>query len=267
MKKLSLLFIGVALSLNASAAWHITPYGSFSSKADVKGSSNKASYSVYGFDAKNENFGFGYKRTSYDFDYKTGFDDLNLIYGSADYSDSLVGNLGYMVGTYLSFGFEDKLKVSKSYDLVPTAALTYDFQNDWSVLLGAGVSFNKAHNFGFGLLGVKYRDPSYLGFSANIGYPNTMANYRFTEMFALGAEVGSIRGGHYYLDKTKTYAYEKGYEASLYALITPVSQFSIKTGVGYNIDRKIKFYEDRSYVGKMEFDDEANFFVNGNISF
>ena len=36
MKKLSLLFLGVALSLNASAAWQITPYGYFSSKADVK---------------------------------------------------------------------------------------------------------------------------------------------------------------------------------------------------------------------------------------
>lgn len=267
MKKLSLLFIGVALSLNASAAWQVTPYGYFSSKSDVKGTSNKASYSVYGFDARNENFGFGYKRTSYDFDHKTGFDDLNLIYGSVNYRDNLVGNLGYAVGTYLSLGFEDKVKVSKSYDLVPTAALTYDFQNDWSVLAGAGVSFNKAHNFGFGILGIKYRDPSQLGFSASIGYPRTMANYRFTDMLAIGADAGAIRGGHYYLDKSKQYAFEKGYEACIYALITPVSQLSIKAGVGYNIDREIKFYENRSYVGKMEFENEANFFVNGSVSF
>ncbi len=63
------------------------------------------------------------------------------------------------------------------------------------------------------------------------------------------------------------YAFEKGYEASIYALITPVSQLSIKAGVGYNIDREIKFYENRSYVSKMEFENEANFFVNGSIGF
>jgi hypothetical protein len=267
MKKLSLLFLGVALSLNASAAWQITPYGYFSSKADVKGSSNKASYSVYGFDAKNEHFGFGYKRTSYDFDRKEGFDDLNLIYGSVNYADQLVGNLGYAVGTYLSFGFEDEIKVSKSYDLVPTAALTYDFENDWSMIAGAGVSFNKANNFGFGIIGLKYREPSDMGLSASIAYPRTMVNYRFTQVFAVGADAGAIRGGHYYLDNSRTYAFEKGYEANLYALITPISQLSIKAGVGYNIDRQIKFYENRTYVGKMKFENETNFFVNGSLSF
>lgn len=267
MKKLSLLFIGVALSLNASAAWQITPYGYFSSKADVKGSYNKASYSVYGFDAKNEHFGFGYKKTAYDFDRKTFFDDLNLVYASANYSDKLVGNLGYALGTYLSFGFEDDIKVSKSYDLVPTAALTYDFQNDWSMIAGAGVSLNKANNFGFGIIGLKYRDQSDMGLSASIGYPRTMASYRFTEYFALGADAGAIRGGHYYLEDTKTYAYEKGYEANLYALITPFKQLSVKAGVGYDIDRQVKFYNNRTYIGKMKFENETNFFVNGAVSF
>ncbi len=267
MKKLSLLFLGIALSLNASAAWQITPYGTFTSKTDVKGSSNKASYSVYGFDAKTEHFGFGYKRTSYDFDNKTDFDDLNLIYGSVDYSDKIVGDLGYYVATYLSLGFEDEIKVNKDYNLVPMAALTYDFGNDWSIIGGAGLSFNKADNYGFGIIGLKYRQPSDMGLSASIGYPRYMINYRFSKMLALGADGGVIRGGHYYLDNSKTYAYEKGYEVNLYALLTPFNQLNIKAGVGYNIDREIKFYEDRTYIGKMKFENEANFFVNAGVSF
>ena len=267
MKKLSLLFVGVALSLNATAAWQITPYGYFSQKAEVKNSSNKASYSVYGFDVKNEYFGFGYKRTSYDFDHKTFFKNLDLIYASADYSGTIKGNWGYAVGLFVSVGWEDKFKVSKGYDVSPSAILTYDFKNDWSVMAGVGGSLNTAHNFAFGILGVKYRDPSDLGFSLSLGYPTTMANYRFSEKFALGAEAGAIRGGHYYLSKKELYAYEKGYEASLYMQYTPVKQFAIKTGVGYNIDREIKFYDSKTSVGKIEFKDEAHFFIDGIVSF
>ncbi len=268
MKKLSLLFIGVALSLNASAAWHFTPYGSFTSKTKVKNSYNKASYSVYGFDAGNENFTFGYKRTTYDFDWQTtGFEHLNLIYADAHYAGEITGNLGYDVGTYLSLGYENSIKVSKSYDLVPHAVLTYDFQNDWSMVAGAGVSFNKANNYGFGIIGFKYRNPSDLGFSASLGYPKTSANYRFTEYFALGADAGAIQGGHYYLDRSKVYAQEKGYNANLFALITPFNQLSVKAGVGYNIDREIKFYRNRTYFGNMKFDNEASFFVNGTLAF
>ncbi len=267
MKKLSLLFLGLAAAFSAHASWQITPYGTFSSKADVKGSDNKASYSVYGFDAKNENFGFGYKRTSYDFDHNTGFDDLNLIYGSANYGHSITDNLSYNVGALLSFGFEDEIKVSKSYDLVPTATLTYDFQNNFALTLGAGASFNKANNFGFGIIGLKYRDPSDLGLSASFGYPRTAANYRFTNFFALGADCGWIRGGHYYLEDSKLYAFEKGYEANVYALITPMQQLSFKVGVGYNFDREIKFYDNRTYVSNIKFENEANFFVNGSIGF
>lgn len=269
MKKLIFsAIVASSLTMTANASWYITPYGSSSSKTDVKGSTDNVKHSAYGIEAGNENFSLGFKTSSYDFDRSTDLNDLKLFYGDVHHTGDITDDVKYFIGSSLSFGFKDSLEANKSYDFTPRAGLIFVLDNDWSLLLGGGVALNKADNTPFALAQLIFKDEKTQGLSGKIGFPSTEVNYRFNEIVSVGASASVFNGGHYYLKGINGYMQESGYVFGAAVTINPFDHLELKLGTAYNYDRYLQFYDNnRNKLGKVKFENDASVYLQGSAKF
>lgn len=260
--------VASSLSMTANASWYITPYGSSSSKTDVKGSSDNVKYNAYGIEAGNEDFKLGFKTSSYDFDRATDLNDLKLFYGDIHHTGDINEDLKYFIGSSLSFGFKDGIEANKSFNLVPRAGLIFVLDYDWSLLLGGGIAINKADYNPFALAQLIFKDENTVGLSGKIGFPSTEINYRFNEIVSVGAGVSGLDGGHYYLKDIDGYMQESGYVFDAAVTLNPFEHLDLKLGAAYNYDKYIQFYDNnRNKLGKVKFENDASVYFQGSAKF
>lgn len=269
MKKLVFsAIVAASVSITANASWYITPYGSSSSKTDVKGSSDNVKYSAYGIEAGNEDFTLGFKTSSYDFGQATDLNDLKLFYGDARHTGDINDDVKYFIGSSLSFGFKDGIEVNKSFNLVPRAGLIFVLNYDWSLLLGGGIAINKADNRPFALAQLNFKDEKAEGLSAKIGFPSTQLNYRFNEIVSVGASASIFQGGHYYIKDMDGYMQERGYVFGAAVTVNPFDHLELKLGTAYNYNRSVEFYDNnRNKLGKVKFENDASVYFQGSAKF
>jgi hypothetical protein len=93
------------------------------------------------------------------------------------------------------FGEEDE-EVERSYPVAPAAVLSYHATHHWSLLLGAGVEFEKNENFFLNRLGIEYAAPISGGWevSGNLSYDIKWKGY---DTWMLGIGIIKELGSHH----------------------------------------------------------------------
>ena len=104
----------------------------------------------------------------------------------------------------------------------------------------------------------KYKNSNDLGLSFIAGLPTTSATYRFSNMLYM----------ENYYRNYDVYMLDKSREVSVAALFSPADRLSLKAGVGYTFDRKLKYYNaDGDEIARYDVDDDLKVFVSGSFTF
>lgn len=278
MRKICVLAATVAALSVAPASFAnfwMTPIFSHSTSADIDGSSGDMSSTTYGLMGGNDYFTLGYKSTDYSYSGNgfQPFDDLSLLFGDAHYEDMFTNSVGYFIGAELTFGWEDDVHLSDDYSFRPRAGLNFVVNQDVTLLLGGKVNFNEADDKFTPILGLKYRDPSDMGFYALIGYPQTDIQYRFNNYFAAVGSLTAVNQDVYQLADDnkiarKGYVMEDSYNAKAGIVLTPMQSFTINAGVDLALDRDYDLYNSNGdKISTYSTDPALGAYVNFDVNF
>jgi hypothetical protein len=149
-----------------------------------------------------------------------------------DYHDAFDESWGWFVGGGVGAGFEQEL--DNSLEGMAYAGVSYAFTPELMVQLGVGCSLDAVEVGVLPLVGLAWRSPGDLGFSASLGMPETSAQYRFGDDLAVRLGLG-MTGGLYRLADDSPVAREgylklQGYKAGLYVDWSPFSNLSMSFG-------------------------------------
>lgn len=271
MRKLAIATL-VCLTLPAQASFFLNPYYSSSDTNFKNGQDVKTT--IYGLEGGNDTFTLGFSNRNYSFQHSKNIDNLKSLYGNIHHGDAL-GDDGWSYFLYLgaSLNWEDDFHPTENYNISPNAALTYHYDDELSLTLGAGGVINEYNSKAYPIVQVNFSNPKSDGLSFVLGFPKNTATYRFNQYFAINGELALNCDPAYQLKDNSVYV-RKGYieersasaEGSL--VVTPADQFSAKIGVGYTFDRDIRFYDhDGRKISKARLDNDWNFFVKGSLFF
>lgn len=262
------------LALPAYAGFWINPVMSASGAADIDNShGNDVKTTTYGIMGGNEFFTLGYKNTNYKFSGWDPIDKLQMLFADVHYASSFNETLGYFLGLELAAGWEDDFSLSDNYSIRPRAGISFAFDNNFSLLLGVKANFNEAKNRFIPIVGLKYRDPSEMGFSALLGYPDTSLQYRFNAYLALMGALSAVNQDVYQLRSDSPLAHdgylvEDSFNGRLGLVFTPVQAFTISAGVDASFNREYKLYNEYGdELATFETDNAWGGYINFDVNF
>ncbi|MCI6938374.1 hypothetical protein [Succinivibrio sp.] len=264
-KSLLALTVAATLSGSANAAFFLTP-------SYTGSSADELSYSKVGVTLGNEYVYGGFSFRDYDIDHAKDIEAKDIFFGG-EYRAQLDSKLGYFVGGSLDFSYDEEFDFTESYNVNAFGGLTYDLGSGLSVVGGLGTYLTDPKNYFYPVLMAKYKNANDLGFSFIAGFPTTSATYRFSNMFAVVADVkfASAEPMVYmenYYRNYDVYMLDKSREVSVAALFSPADRLSLKAGVGYTFDRKLKYYNaDGDEIARYDVDDDLKVFVSGSFTF
>lgn len=264
-KSLLALTVAAAFSGSANAAFFLTP--------SFTGSSHDSlSYSKVGVTLGNEYVYGGFSFRDYEFDHRKDIEAKDIFFGG-EYRSQIDSKLGYFVGGSLDFSYDEEFDFTESYNINAYGGLSYDLGRNFSVVGGFGTYFTAPKNFFYPILMAKYRNANDLGLSFIAGLPTTSVTYRFSNTFAVVADAKFANAEpmvymENYYRNYDVYMLDKSREVSIAALFSPAQRLSLKAGVGYTMDRKIKYYNsDGDEISRYNVDDDLKVFVSGSFTF
>lgn len=264
-KSLLALTVAATLSGSANAAFFLTP-------SYTGSSADELSYSKVGVTLGNEYVYGGFSFRDYDIDHAKDIEAKDIFFGG-EYRAQLDSKLGYFVGGSLDFSYDEEFDFTESYNVNAFGGLTYDLGSGLSVVGGLGTYLTAPKNFFYPVLMAKYKNSNDLGLSFIAGLPTTSLTYRFSNMFAVAADVKfataepMVYMENYYRNYD-VYMLDKSREVSVAALFSPADRLSLKAGVGCTFDRKLKYYNaDGDEIARYDVDDDLKVFVSGSFTF
>lgn len=270
-KSLLALTVAAAFTSSANASFFLTPSFTKSSDSDCE-HGDSLSYSKVGVTLGNEYVYGGFSFRDYDFDKKKDIEAKDIFFGG-EYRSQFDNKLGYFVGGSLDFSYDEEFDISESYNVNAFGGLSYELGSGFSVIGGLGTYLTALKNYFYPILMAKYNNANDLGLSFIVGLPTTSLNYRFSDQFALVADVKfatsepTVYMENYYRNYD-VYMMDKSREASVAALFSPVESLSLKAGIGYTVDRKIKYFNsDGDEIARYDVDDDLKVFVSGSFAF
>ena len=163
MRKLAIATL-VCLTLPAQASFFLNPYYSSSDTNFKNGQDVKTT--TYGLEGGNDTFTLGFSNRNYSFQHSKNIDNLKSLYGNIHHGDAL-GDDGWSYFLYLgaSLNWEDDFHPSENYNINPNAALTYHYDDELSLTLGAGGVINEYNSLAYPIVQVNFSNPKSDGLS------------------------------------------------------------------------------------------------------
>ena len=220
-KSLLALTVAAAFTSSANASFFLTPSFTKSSDSDCE-HGDSLSYSKVGVTLGNEYVYGGFSFRDYDFDKKKDIEAKDIFFGG-EYRSQFDNKLGYFVGGSLDFSYDEEFDISESYNVNAFGGLSYELGSGFSVIGGLGTYLTAPKNYFYPILMAKYNNANDLGLSFIVGLPTTSLNYRFSDQFALVADVKfatsepTVYMENYYRNYD-VYMMDKSREASVAAL-------------------------------------------------
>lgn len=267
-------FYAAIMAQPAYAGFWVNPIMSASGAADIDDShGNDVKTTTYGIMGGNEFFTLGYKNTHYSFSGWEPIDKLQMLFADIHYASNFNEHLGYFVGLELASGWEEDFSLSDNYSIRPRVGISYAIDRNFSLLLGVKANFNEADNRFIPIVGLKYRDPSEIGFSTLLGYPETTLQYRFNNYLALMGRFYAVNQDVYQLRSDSPmapdgYLVEESMNGRLGLVFTPMQTFSISAGLDASFNREYKVYNEYGdELKSWETDTAWGGYVNFDVNF
>lgn len=163
MRKLAIATL-VCLTLPAQASFFLNPYYSSSDTNFKNGQDVKST--IYGLEGGNDTFTLGFSNRNYSFQHSKNIDNLKSLYGNIHHGDAL-GDDGWSYFLYLgaSLNWEDDFHPTENYNINPNVALTYHYDDELSLTLGAGGVINEYDSKAYPIVQVNFSNPKSDGLS------------------------------------------------------------------------------------------------------
>lgn len=222
------------------------------SDADIDGTSSSLGTHAFGMRADFSNVSLILRDTVYDFgNVETDpFDDLKKAEVLLRHNGHLATNIAYFTSLGLGVNFEEDVTLSDTYAVTPTAAVGYDFKSGITLFAGLTANLNAADNIILPVLGIKFGDDRDLGWTGSVAFPETKAQYRFSERWAADLSFVTVNDTYHIDNDGKKgewadgFFREESYGASLGATFTPAKNIRLSCGMMTMFNRTFKVYDN-----------------------
>lgn len=242
----------------------------------------KGSFGIteYGAGIEYKWFSMSYSRADYNWSdvgglpFGNGSDDpwdsLQTLTFGAKADGSFTDTLGWFAGGTVISGFEEDM--DGSFSLFYRGGITYRFSDEWRASLGLMGIASQLNPMAAPVIGLDWRSPRDLGWSAGLGIPATFVNYRFNDWAALRGAARWDRSQHRLADDSpvseKGYVQQSSVTTGVYLDLSPLERLTVTVGAEYYLDREMKLYdEDRDEIDTWDVDNALGGVLRVRYSF
>ncbi len=253
----------------------------FTSDADLDVDGDTGSYFLYGGQIEME-YGWlmaDYVYRQYEWDdvallpFGDGVSDpweqLHKASAGISHDDMWSERFGYFFAAGVSAAFEEEMDDSLGFQ--SWAGLIYRLPS-WNTIVrvGALYNWNEVTSSVLPILGIAWRNPGAVGFSAMIGIPLTSVTYRFSEQLAVQAGAAFDSETFRLADDSPVsaggYLETENIGGEIALLFNLNSKTRMRLGTGGFLDRSLTFYDSDGNNGE-EYDVDPGAFARVSLSF